>query len=571
MKAHHRKIMLEVYVDLLRALFDEPGSSRQELIGEALRVADLLRAQGVQRALAANAARGAAQDPALSTLVREEQDLRRRISAIYGRIADLRTKPPEEQEPGAIDQLVVLVDQLRDQRAAAMEGIESQFPDYADLINPKPPGPQAIRDFLTPGEALISFYFTEQRGYVWAIPKVGEMAFAMIDMGRGGLTTVVDRLRHALDPKAQSLGDIPAFEVDLAHGLYRRLLAPVATAWQTSDNLLVVADGALGYLPLGLLVTEPAVLREEAEALFAGYRAVPWLVRRHAITVLPSITALKTLRRSKPDGATEPFIGFGDPVFSLAAASSANPDTKIDTRGVLDLRALPIHLRSVPNTHGYLDADLSVLPRLPDTASEVREIALALSADPTKHVFLGERAREKRVKTMDLSGVRVLAFATHGLVPGDLNGLVEPALALSVPEEAGPEDDGLLTMTEILGLKLDADWVVLSACNTGTGSGAGAEAVSGLGRAFFYAGSRALLVTNWPVETTSARALTTDIFSRQAADPSLGRAEALRRAMVGVMDGPGYRNQEGKEVFTYAHPIFWAPFSIVGDGGGPDA
>jgi CHAT domain-containing protein len=126
-------------------------------------------------------------------------------------------------------------------------------------------------------------------------------------------------------------------------------------------------------------------------------------------------------------------------------------------------------------------------------------------------------------------------------------------------------------MTEILGLKLDADWVVLSACNTGSGSGAGAEAVSGLGRAFFYAGSRALLVTNWPVETTSARALTTDIFSRQAADPSLARAEALRRAMVGLMDGPGYRNQEGTELFTYAHPIFWGPFSIVGDGGGPGA
>ncbi|MCH7889817.1 MAG: CHAT domain-containing protein, partial [Proteobacteria bacterium] len=163
------------------------------------------------------------------------------------------------------------------------------------------------------------------------------------------------------------------------------------------------------------------------------------------------------------------------------------------------------------------------------------------------------------------------AFATHGLVPGDLNGLTQPALALSSPEVAGGGGDGLLTMGEILALKLDADWVVLSACNTASGAGAGAEAISGLGRAFFYAGTRALLVSNWPVETTSAKALTTDVFRRQAADPGLSRAEALRQAMLALIDGPGLVDGEGRSVFSYAHPIFWAPFSLIGDGasGGP--
>ncbi|MCZ6606778.1 MAG: CHAT domain-containing protein, partial [Alphaproteobacteria bacterium] len=151
----------------------------------------------------------------------------------------------------------------------------------------------------------------------------------------------------------------------------------------------------------------------------------------------------------------------------------------------------------------------------------------------------------------------------------DLNGLVQPALALSAPEVAGGKDDGLLTMGEILALELDADWVVLSACNTGSGQGAGAEAVSGLGRAFFYAGTRALLVSNWPVETTSAKALTTDLFRRQAEDPGLTRAEALRQAMLAMIDEGGYLDKtSGKIVFSYAHPIFWAPFTLVGDGGG---
>jgi len=124
-------------------------------------------------------------------------------------------------------------------------------------------------------------------------------------------------------------------------------------------------------------------------------------------------------------------------------------------------------------------------------------------------------------------------------------------------------------MGAILGLKLDADWVVLSACNTGSGEGAGAEAVSGLGRAFFYAGSRALLVSNWPVETTSARELTSGLFKRQAANDNLSRAEALRQSMHALIKGPGFVDtKNGKTIFSNAHPIFWAPFSLIGNGEG---
>jgi CHAT domain-containing protein len=129
---------------------------------------------------------------------------------------------------------------------------------------------------------------------------------------------------------------------------------------------------------------------------------------------------------------------------------------------------------------------------------------------------------------------------------------------------------GLLKMEDILTLRLNADWVVLSACNTAGGRGAGAEAISGLGRAFFYAGARALLVSNWPVETTSARALTTELFRRQAVNPSLSRAQALQQTLNALIDRGGYVDAQTKQtVFSYAHPIFWAPFSLVGDGGGP--
>jgi CHAT domain-containing protein len=114
---------------------------------------------------------------------------------------------------------------------------------------------------------------------------------------------------------------------------------------------------------------------------------------------------------------------------------------------------------------------------------------------------------------------------------------------------------------------MNADWVVLSACNTATGDGYSSEAVSGLGRAFFYAGTRALLVTNWPVETVSARLLTTELFLRQAEQPALSRAQALRSAMLSVMQQKALNERTGKPDYSYAHPLFWAPYALVGDGG----
>jgi CHAT domain-containing protein len=168
---------------------------------------------------------------------------------------------------------------------------------------------------------------------------------------------------------------------------------------------------------------------------------------------------------------------------------------------------------------------------------------------------------------MKLDDRRVVMFATHGLIPGELDGLNQPALALSSPEIEGVEGDGFLTVEKILGLKLDADWVVLSACNTAAGEGAGAEAVSGLGRAFFYAGARALLVTHWPVETESARRLTTDLF-RRSTSQNLSRSEALRQAMTNMITAGEKTGPGGAGIFAYAHPLFWAPYTIIGDGGG---
>jgi len=469
----------------------------------------------------------------------------------------------------------VQIDNLRGARAAIRQEIERRFPSYAQLIDPRPATIEETRKSLRPGEALIATYVGRAQSFVWAVPESGTPAFAAVPKGQKQIAEAVADLRKALDPNAATLGDIPAFDLGLAASLYNDLLKPVESGFANANSLLVVPHDALGQLPFGVLVTQSTTLAPERanDALFANYKQVPFLIRKAAITQLPSVASLATLRGLPvPPANRKAFVGFGDPWFSPEQAAEAKAEqstqvAQLTTRGI-QTRGLKLVRRNAPATQGVDSAELGLLPRLPDTADEVRGIALALNADAAD-VLLGAAANEKTVKSMDLSDRRVVMFATHGLIPGDLNGLTQPALALSAPNVADADGDGLLTLDEVLALRLNADWVVLSACNTATGDGAGAEAVSGLGRAFFYAGTRALLVSNWPVETTSARALTTDLFARQARDPNLARAEALRQAMTGLIDGAGLVDPASNAtVFAYSHPIFWAPFSLVGDGGG---
>jgi CHAT domain-containing protein len=165
------------------------------------------------------------------------------------------------------------------------------------------------------------------------------------------------------------------------------------------------------------------------------------------------------------------------------------------------------------------------------------------------------------LRAAGLDRYRVVEFATHGLVAGDLTGLAEPALVLTPPRVASAENDGLLTASKIATLKLNAEWVVLSGCNTGASDGTpGAQGLSGLAKAFFYAGSRSVLVSHWPVVSDAAVKLTTGAFAALARAPGIGRAEALRRSEVALMDDETLLTQ-------FAHPMMWGAFSLAGEGG----
>ena len=557
----------ETYFVMLARNSGLAGDVGEETFG----LADAIRGHSVQQALAASSARAAAKDPALSELVRKEQDVSKQLNAQLGTLNNVLSLSSAERDEKGVQAINASIGALRAARDKARQEINQKFPAYADLVSPKPPSIAEIRKTLADGEAMLSFYFGQNGSFAWAVPKAGPVAFAAIKATSGEIESKIRKLREALEPQAAMISDIPPFDLKLAYELYSLLLKPVENGWKPAKNLILVTNGALGLLPLSLLPTAPTDVAQDDDPLFAGYRNVPWLARTHAVTTVPSAAALRTLRQlpaGKP-GRGE-LVAFGDPYFNKdqqIEGESAEAKVQIADGGGNVTRGIPLGRRSSPKLEGVDSAELGLLPRLPDTAEELKSIAIALQADPSKVLYLGKNATEGAVKTMNLSGFKILAFATHGLVPGELNGLTQPALALSSPAVTGEEGDGLLTMEEILGLKLDADWVVLSACNTGAGAGAGAEAASGLGRAFFYAGTRALLVTNWSVHSQSARQLVTDLFKRQADDSTLGRSEALRQAMMALVDGPGYLNSEGKTEFAYAHPLFWAPYTIIGDGG----
>jgi CHAT domain-containing protein len=530
-------------------------------VAEAFVLSDRVRSRSVGGAMAASGARAFAQDSDLAELVRLEQDARKQIASLYGLLANIRSLPTEQQSTEAINSLQVQIDTLRDRRAELAQTIAQRFPQYAELTNPKPKSVEDVRALLRSGEALVATYVGEDQTYVWAVPHEGPVTFHVAQIARSQMIDVIAEVRSSLDPSyVELVEDILPFSLDSAYALYQALLAPIEASLRDTRDLLVVAHGPLSQIPFSLLVTAPPTL-VSADLPFSGYRQVPWLARKYAVSILPSVAAFAGLRALPPGNpARRPFVGFGDPAFQQVelglAAASATPANK---------RGRRLEARAAPKTRETESASLRNLPRLSDTAEEIESIGRVFGADPQKDIHLGLQASEATVRAADLSLYRVIAFATHGLVPGDLDGLSEPALALAAPQP-GDNGDGLLTLGEILSLRLDADWVILSACNTAAADGAGGEAFSGLGRAFFYAGTRALLLSNWPVESVSARLLTTDLFRRQVEEPLIGRAEALRRSILHLIDVGVANDVEGNPLFAYAHPMFWAPFSLVGDG-----
>ena len=389
------------------------------------------------------------------------------------------------------------------------------------------------------------------RGELQALADKLRCSAALTDPSCGGNTAQGTRGRF--DPSGNTAQAGPVFDTALAHEAYQVFLEPVADMLTDKTGLIVVPDQALATLPIHLLLKSP---HDSAQSLAKAH----WLIRDHSIEIAPTVASFEILRngKSKQDTARRAFLGIGDPLIGVQSDGPLNYACE-ETRPPLTVAALttPELQRSAGALRASLVADLAALP---DTRCELRAIAERFADSTT---LLHADATETRIKEMSAAGklrdISVLNFATHGLIAGEI-GVNEAGLVLTPPTVVSAQDDGLLTTAEIADLDLNADFVILSACNTAAGDSRDSEGLSGLATAFFLAGAKSLLVSHWPVYSDASVLLSTGTFEVLAENPDATRAQALRMSMLSILDDP---NASPRTL----HPSYWAPFMLVGDGG----
>lgn len=545
LRRQSKKFIFQSYFEMLA----ETASQDPKDAATIFQLADYLNASSVQQALSDAAVRTGVNVPGLSDIIRKEQDAKNEMASLIQYMTSQGTEEDKKRNPQVVEQMRMRLREIEVLRKDYKAQIQKSFPEYFQLIQPKAPTPADIAQWLKPDELFVSVLPMENQTYVWAIDASGAVKFHRWDLGEKSSHELVDRIRKTLDVAGQG-AQAPAFNYADAHRLYKGLLGPIESLLAGKNHLVMATSGALAKMPLAVLVRQPVA---SAQA-----RDVAWLIKDMAVSHVPTASGWLSLKRfGKVPASAQPLMAWGDPVFDAKAPQQlASAGGTAAVRSVLPTRALQAASLEQSPQDNYLS--YSRMPPLPETRDEVVELAKILGADPQRDLILGAAATRASVLKSSASGQlgkkQVVVFATHGLLAGDLPNLNQPALAMAATNN--PAESPLLTLEDVLSLKLNADWVVLSACNTAGADGRAEEAMSGLARGFFFAGSRSLLVTHWSVESESAMHLTTHTFSAYTKNPAMRRSEALRQAMLRTMSLP-----------RFAHPAYWAPYALVGEGG----
>jgi CHAT domain-containing protein/predicted negative regulator of RcsB-dependent stress response len=467
--------------------------------------------------LNAMAARSSSQDQELADLIRLQQDDMGKLRVLDSELGNIANASDNDERTAIWSQRSTVQSRLN----ATSATLSSKYPSYTRLTDSSPVPLEHVQSLLRNREALVIFNFSDQGGFVWLVRQSSAIV-APLKLTRQQLEQTVIRLRQGL----QIVDGNPApFDTALAYQLFQEIFPYGESLFEDIDHLITIPDGSLRAIPLGLLVYEPPTSNET-------YRDVKWLISMTSISTLPAVSTFISLRESEGSRirATLPFLGVGDPV--------------------------PLDARSRLLQDDSRSPELIGLGKLPDTKTELERIAQLLQAS-RKDLLLGQEATKEDLLRTALPQMRGIAFATHGLVDG--NNIKEPALVLSLPKSATSLDQALLPASEIAQMTLNADWILLSACNTATiDASPEAEMLSALAKAFFYAGAHTVLASHWYISSTATTQLTTSIFENYVAAPQAGLAHALQRAEVKMIAEP-----DG--ALRYSHPVYWAPFSLIGD------
>ncbi|WP_322057125.1 CHAT domain-containing protein [Paraburkholderia sp. J63] len=521
--------------------------------GEALafRIAELFHMNATQGAMADGAARLAAATPALRALVEQEQALRYQENTAHESLARASVNLESADASGDfnrrnhadmyVERAQKELQKSDDKLAALRKQITVQFPLYGQLAAPVVPSTAALGAVLHEGEVYVDLYAGRDASYAFVVRPGGEFKAVRLATTRAQLKLRIEALRTGFDagrPPSRA-GELAGFDLSAAAALYQALLGPIADDLHGTQTVYLATSGELASIPFDVLITRPATNLADAQ----------WWIETATPVRIPNASALVLARQHPAARASDPLAAFADPSFSGANAQAPQLATAPSAASATTVAA-----RAFPVDNGTREFDYHRVAPLPETLDEAHAIASALGA-PKDSVLWGTRATRSAVMKADLSNDRVVLFATHGITPGEVPGWRKSGLALAY--EGRGLADSILTADDIVTLRLNADWVVLSACNTGLSTGNAGDAISALSRAFFAAGARSLLVTQWAVESQSAARITTGVFAAYAANSSLSKADALAHAERDML--------EGKDGELFRHPYYWGAYELAGD------
>lgn len=511
-----RRSFFELYIEILMRLHEQrPGEGFD---ARAFQASERARARGLLDLLAEGrieVRQGIAPD-----LKRRETELDAQVGYLRNQLSRVHSSPGSEAR---IAQLKRQIGEAETERERLSEQIRRDYPQYAALLYPKPLDLAAVRGLLDDRTALCEYAVGEESSFLFVVTRDRLQSYRL--PGQGELGRAVEAIRGALaaGPGRRRSGSY----VRAAFQLYQGILAPAEALLRGKSRLLVSPDGPLLVLPFDTLLTE--------EAASDDYRDLPYLLRRYATTSIPSASVLGRVQAAKPEaeGAAKTFLGYSDPIYEDGLASGGATEVQGDGR-----------------RGGPADPERPT-QRLEESAREVREIA---SLFPVSESAVYERgaATEENVENNELlKKARLIHFATHGFVDE-----VRPYLSgLVLTRTQGREADGILRMHEIFNLRMRADLVVLSACDTGLGKQVSGEGLVGLTRAFLYAGANSLVVSLWQVADRSTAGLMVDFYNflKQGEE----KVDALQRAKLRMIESGG----------KTSHPFYWAPFVLTGEPG----
>jgi CHAT domain-containing protein/predicted negative regulator of RcsB-dependent stress response len=560
------------YLDLLFELYQR--DNKPEYKEAAFQAAEEARArvftEMINEVRATHSFAVAAKDPGFARLLNREQEARMQLEAVRRQKALLLQAPVGQRDAKVMADLEGQLARATQQWQTTHGEITRNYPRYADLQNPQALTFKELQGLLRPDEAVISYFVTRHYTGVWGIDR-GDVCLAVLPLGRQALVKRTRSLTEALPAVSLAMGAYlaatsPTEQAEArlkealarygpadAQALYQALVAPVDRVLQGKRLVFLAPDDLLYQVPFEALLTGPPGAASPVEARVTGaeWGGAPFWARSQSLSYLPSVSVLRSLRTlaKESPSAQKTLVAFADPLFeegtpSRAKAGAATRGSRL--RGLRDSGALP----------------QGRLPRLPETAEEAESALRALGGAP-EDLYLRERATEHNVKHLPLKQFRTMLFATHGLMAGEFRPGIQPALALSFIGD--PDNDGLLEVSEILGLDLKANLVVLSACNTGRSSAPEdrGEGFAGMTRSFMYAGADSLVVTLWGVESQSAARLMGDFYAGLKTKTKASALSDAKRAMIGA--APTVSFNAHLQVST-AHPFFWAPYILVGEG-----